>query len=169
MAMVARITSGYRPSQAIEYHHAGFGHYFVTAESDEIDKLDAGAFGRLGTYRRAVRGSGARRVRNCERLPFLWAASESRARTSMRSKASNATKSSSTRTGSSKVFASLCTRADAAGSCATDMQPLFRLYNKGHGGAPNHRYTTSTVTRGQMLARDGFRRAPATAWSLRTH
>ena len=36
MAMVARITSGYRPSQAIEYRHAGFGHYFVTAEQDEI-------------------------------------------------------------------------------------------------------------------------------------
>ena len=32
MAMVARITSGYLPPQAIEYHHAEFGHYFVTAE-----------------------------------------------------------------------------------------------------------------------------------------
>ena len=32
------------------------------------------------------------------------------------------------------------------------MKPLFRLYNNGQGGAPNHRYTTSTVTRGQMLA-----------------
>ena len=29
---------------AIEYYHAGFDHYFITASADEIGKLDAGTF-----------------------------------------------------------------------------------------------------------------------------
>jgi len=32
------------------------------------------------------------------------------------------------------------------------MQPLYRLYNDGQGGAPNHRYTTQAATRSAMLA-----------------
>ena len=44
MAMVARITSGYRGLKAVEFHHAGFDHYFVSSDADEIDKLDTGFF-----------------------------------------------------------------------------------------------------------------------------
>ena len=29
---------------AVEYYHAAFGHYFMTASADEIDKLDTGVF-----------------------------------------------------------------------------------------------------------------------------
>src|SRR5437660_12727213 len=29
---------------AVEYYHAAFGHYFITAIADEISKLDAGVF-----------------------------------------------------------------------------------------------------------------------------
>ena len=42
---------------------------------------------------------------------------------------------------------------DAAGNCATGTLPVYRLYNNGQGAAPNHRYTTSLATRGQMLTR----------------
>ena len=31
--------------------------------------------------------------------------------------------------------------------------PVYRLYNNGQGGAPNHRYTTSLATRTTMLGR----------------
>jgi hypothetical protein len=30
--------------------------------------------------------------------------------------------------------------------------PIYRLYNNGPGGAPNHRYTTSDAIRAQMIA-----------------
>ena len=40
--------------------------------------------------------------------------------------------------------------------------PVYRLYNNGQGGAPNHRYTTSLATRTQMLGRAGSRKATAT-------
>ena len=42
---------------------------------------------------------------------------------------------------------------DSAGNCAAGTQPVFRLYNNGQGGAPNHRYTTSLAVRSQMLAK----------------
>ena len=31
--------------------------------------------------------------------------------------------------------------------------PLYRLYNDGQGGAPNHRYTTSPTVRAAMMGR----------------
>ena len=43
----------------------------------------------------------------------------------------------------------------ANGSCSTDTVPLFRLYNEGQTGAPNHRYTTQAAIRSEMIAR-GF-------------
>lgn len=30
--------------------------------------------------------------------------------------------------------------------------PIYRVYNNGHGGAPNHRFTTSLTIRARMLA-----------------
>ena len=42
---------------------------------------------------------------------------------------------------------------DATGNCGVDTQPVYRLYNNGRGGAPNHRYTTSAAVRSDMIAR----------------
>jgi hypothetical protein len=39
-----------------------------------------------------------------------------------------------------------------SGACAEGNTPLYRLYNNGIGGAPNHRYTTSLSIRSTMLA-----------------
>jgi Repeat of unknown function (DUF5648) len=39
-----------------------------------------------------------------------------------------------------------------AGTCASGTIPLYRLYNNGQGGAPNHRYTTDPVIRSSMIA-----------------
>ena len=46
-----------------------------------------------------------------------------------------------------------------AGTASSDMEraaagttPVYRLYNQGQGGAPNHRYTTDLGVRSQMLA-----------------
>jgi hypothetical protein len=41
---------------------------------------------------------------------------------------------------------------DADGGCATGTVPLYRLYNNGMGGAPNHRYTTSVAVFNEMIA-----------------
>jgi hypothetical protein len=38
------------------------------------------------------------------------------------------------------------------GRCPSATQPVYRLYNDGQGGAPNHRFTTSASVRARMLA-----------------
>ena len=43
-------------------------------------------------------------------------------------------------------------KPDANGNCPPGTQPVYRMYNSGQGAAPNHRYTTSTTVRSQMLA-----------------
>jgi hypothetical protein len=42
--------------------------------------------------------------------------------------------------------------ADASGTCPPGARPLYRLYNNGSSGAPNHRYTTSLDIRAAMIA-----------------
>ena len=42
---------------------------------------------------------------------------------------------------------------DLAGNCPAGTLPVYRLYNNGQGAAPNHRFTTSLVTRATMLAK----------------
>ena len=41
--------------------------------------------------------------------------------------------------------------AAADGSCAANLTPVYRLYNNGQGGAPNHRYTTNAGVRANMI------------------
>ncbi|MCC6196696.1 MAG: hypothetical protein IT518_19760 [Burkholderiales bacterium] len=41
----------------------------------------------------------------------------------------------------------------ADGTCVGASIPVYRLYNEGQGGAPNHRFTTDLAVRGLMLAR----------------
>jgi len=40
----------------------------------------------------------------------------------------------------------------ADGTCASATIPLYRMYNDGLGGSPNHRCTTDLAVRGAMLA-----------------
>ncbi len=41
---------------------------------------------------------------------------------------------------------------DAQGSCAVGTQRVYRLYNNGQSGAPNHRFTTDPTLREQLIA-----------------
>jgi len=40
----------------------------------------------------------------------------------------------------------------ATGNCAAGTSPLYRVYNNGQGGAPNHRYTADRAIRSAMVA-----------------
>jgi lysyl endopeptidase len=41
---------------------------------------------------------------------------------------------------------------DANGNCPSGQIPVYRLYNNGMGGAPNHRFTTNATVRQQMIS-----------------
>lgn len=42
---------------------------------------------------------------------------------------------------------------DGTGACPSGTIPVYRLYNNGMGGAPNHRFVTSLAERQNMLAK----------------
>ena len=140
-------------STAVEYFHSGYGHYFVTALPQEVAALDTGVvagWSRTGESFGVfdVNTTGAANV--CRfwsgqsyapksshfYTPFAWECAIVKGDPNWQSEGEG--------------FA--MNLADAAGACASGTVPLYRLYNKFQGGAPNHRYTTSETTRSQMLA-----------------
>jgi hypothetical protein len=42
---------------------------------------------------------------------------------------------------------------DGGGACGAGTQPVYRIYNRSLGGAPNHRFTTDSALQQQMLSR----------------
>ena len=145
----------------VEYHNSSFDHYFITPVAAEIALLDARAppfqdwsrtgfgfkayanlnapiastpicrffndhFAPKSSHFYAPRGSG------CEDTLALfpdWGLEDG------------------------KLFNTFL--PDGTGTCPQGTVPVYRLYNAGMGGAPNHRFTTSLAERQSTLAR-GF-------------
>jgi hypothetical protein len=139
---------------AVEYYHAGYGHYFVTASPQEIAKLDAGvltgwsrtgeSFGVLdldapGAANVCRFWSGQTYAPKSSHFytPFDWECAIVKGYPAWQYEG--------------QVFSMML--SDAAGNCAGGTVPLYRLYNNPPPtGAPNHRYTTRLAIRAQMLA-----------------
>jgi len=135
----------------VEYHHAEFDHYFITASADEVAKLDAGVFvgwSRTGkTFRNyALDTPGTANV--CRFFSTSFAPKSSHFYTPSAAECA-IVKANPDWLYEDVVFA--VGLPDAAGACAGGTLPLYRLYNNGQGAAPNHRYTTSVVVRAAMI------------------
>jgi hypothetical protein len=137
---------------AIEYYYADFNSYFVTAQPDEIVKLDNGVFAgwartglrfKVNTYRHAGQS---------HRLPFLQCGIRAEECTLLYaiSYRMRRTEDQSAWIFEGEVFAVPGSGAD--GSCEAGTVPVYRLYNNGEGGAPNHRYTMDGAVRDVMIA-----------------
>ena len=152
MAMVARITSAYQAtSKAIEFHHAEWDHYFVTATPDEITKLDSGVFAgwaRTGESFTVYPPATAATSNVCRFFSTSFAPRSSHFYTPFATECA-AVKQNPDWQFEALVFA--VALPDGAGGCVAGTQPLYRLYNNGQGAAPNHRYTTSLATRTAMI------------------
>lgn len=138
---------------AVEYYHAGYGHYFVTASPPEIAKLDAGA---LSGWARTGESFGVFDLGAAggSRVCRFWSG-QRYAPKSSHFYTPFAAECASVRnnpdwTYEGDVFA--WALPDTDGACAPGTLPLYRLYNDGKSGAPNHRYTTRAAIRSQMLA-----------------
>lgn len=139
---------------AQEFHHAAFDHYFITTIADEIAKLGNGTFtgwtptGRsFNVYPAAGAPAGTASV--CRFFGTAFAPKSSHFYTPSATECS-IVKSNGDWSFEGDVFNVALPAAD--GGCAAGTRPLFRLYNDGQGGAPNHRYTTDTDVRAQMVA-----------------
>jgi hypothetical protein len=150
---VARFTASLRlvDSPAVEYRYPEWNHYFVTASADEIAKLDAGVFAgwvRTGESFRVLPLDTAGTADVCRFFSVSFAPKSSHFYTPYADEC-ELVKQNPDWQYEGQVFAVLL--SDDQGACAIGTVPLYRLYNDGQGGAPNHRYTTSMSIRNEML------------------
>lgn len=138
---------------AIEYYHAAFDHYFVTAKPDEIVKLDDGTFAGWArtTYQfKIINAAGADLFAVCRFFSTAFDPKSSHFYTALPAECATV-KTKPEWFYEGDVFYVAAPAGD--GSCAAGRLPVYRLYNQGQGGAPNHRFTTDLAVRQEMLAK----------------
>jgi hypothetical protein len=132
----------------VEYFNAAFGHYFVTADDDEIAGLDAGAFDfafiRTGRAFNAHAAVAAGRVPVCRffTTPGTFGAKSSHFYTA------NAAECDGLKLNVAWVYEKIAFYVAVPGgngACAAGLVPVWRMYNNGQTGAPNHRFTTDAL------------------------
>jgi len=145
---------GTQIAEVVEYLHSGFGHYFVTSLASEIGPLDSGAI------------AGWQRTGRTFRVWSQPQAAPATVSVCRFFSARFAPKSSHFYSASAQECALLRNGADwqfegdvfhvalpdALGTCAAGTVPVYRLYNEGLSGAPNHRFTTDQAIRAAMIA-----------------
>ena len=139
--------------KAIEFFHPGFGHYFITTIPGEIANLDTGglsaAWDRTGEAFDVYVGGVPGTASVCRFFSAAFAPKSSHFYTPSVTEC-NIVKANPTWTFEGDVFNMRLTTA--TGACTNGTRELYRLYNNGVSGAPNHRYTTDLFVRDQMLA-----------------
>jgi hypothetical protein len=145
-------------ASAVEYYYADWNFYFETAFADEIAALDGGAFG--GVWKRTGQsfqvwtqptvaaaldgapGSKAAVAKSatCRFFSTIFDPKSSHFYTPFDAECASLKAGNAWQYEGIAFYLQL---ADANGLCPAGTAPLYRLYNNGLGGAPNHRYTTS--------------------------
>ena len=149
---VYNYTPAVTTTTAVEYFHAGFGHYFTTAQADEITGLDGGAYG--GAWVRTgqsfgVWTSGAGLYDVCRFFQLYYAPKSSHFYTPLDYECAGLIANSFVWQYEQIAYK---VKLPSGGVCPAGSIKLYRLYNNGMSGAPNHRYTTSLTIRSQMIA-----------------
>ncbi len=140
---------------AVEYFNALFAHYFITTNPDEIAKLDAGTikgWQRTGQSFNVYASPGAGLVAVCRFFSASFAPKSSHFY-APRGLGCEAVLTNPAWTFEGDVFYTALPAAN--GACPAGNVPVYRLYNNGQGGAPNHRFTTSESIQLDMI-RDGY-------------
>lgn len=138
---------------AVEYYNPGFGHYFITANAAEAANLDSGTppgWQRTGQTFAVYASPGAGLVAVCRFFSgtsFGTKSSHFYAPRGLGCEALLPTNPVWAFEGD--VFYTAL--PDATGACPEGQVPVYRLYNDGRGGAPNHRFTTSATVKLDMI------------------
>ncbi|MET0205122.1 MAG: hypothetical protein ABW276_12495 [Casimicrobiaceae bacterium] len=139
-------------ARAIEYYNASYGLYFVTSLPLEIADLDSGktpGWQRTGESFDVYASAGSGRAAVCRFYGvFGLKSSHFYAPRGLGCEALLPTNPVWQYEG--EVFFTFL--PDANGGCPAGNVPVYRLYNNGQGGAPNHRFTTSAAIQAQMQA-----------------
>lgn len=138
---------------AIEYYHQAFDHYFMTSIPDEIAKLDSGFFkgwARTGRSFKVSTQKAAGLNVVCRFFSTAFGEKSSHFYTPQVEECA-IVKAMPTWQFEDEVFH--VQYPTLAGECPANTIPIYRMYNQGQGGAPNHRYTTDLAVRAEMLAK----------------
>jgi len=141
----------FKAATATEFYHPGFNHYFITSYPEEAASLAAGnlppwvptgktfpVWGSSGTY-----------IDNVWRFfSASFAPQSGHFYTNNPSEAATLQMGNVWQLEASDAFYMV---ASPDGQCDDGTRPLYRLYNNGMGGSPNHRYTIDPEVRTQML------------------
>jgi hypothetical protein len=142
---------------AVEYYYDVWNFYFETSFPDEIAALDGGAFGgawkRTGqTFKVWPQAMGSASA-TCRFFSTAFAPRSSHFYTPFPTECALVQTDPALHAAwEFEAIAFYIQLADANGLCPAGTIPLYRLYNNGMGGAPNHRYTTSVTVFNQMAA-----------------
>ena len=138
----------------VEYYNPAFDHYFITSNSAEIAKLDSGAtagWARTGLQFNAYVASASGTAPVCRFFSTVFAPKSSHFYTPFAFECAAVQAEPAWSLETDAAFYIALPAAD--GSCAAGLTSVYRLYNNGQGGAPNHRYTTDVAVRAQMIER----------------
>ncbi len=128
---------------AVEFYHAGFGHFFVTAFPEEAAALDANpasGWTRTGATFLVDTDAATGAAPVCRFFSAAFAPRSSHFYTPYAQECAGV-KGDATWTYEAIAFH--LRLPDGNGACPAGTEVLYRLYNDGASGAPNHRYTTS--------------------------
>jgi len=155
-------TAGSSPTvPVIEYYNAVLDHYFITPVTAEVGLLDAKAapfqdWSRTGFqfngYANATAPAGSVAICRFFNSTFAPKSSHFYAPHGLGCEATIAS-FPDWKLEDDKLFNSML--PDATGACPAGTIPVYRLYNNGMGGAPNHRFVTSLAERQNMISK-GF-------------
>lgn len=145
-----------REALAVEYFHAGQGHYFVTTDAQEMSVLDTTpgmGWSRTGRAFRVWDENDGTMKPVCR----FWsdqtfAPKSSHFYTPYDQECALLQAGTAWRFERHAFVVRLPEGASGAKQCGTGSQPLYRAYNAGVTGAPNHRYTTDPTLLDQLVA-----------------
>jgi hypothetical protein len=150
---VYRLTASAPSFFAVEYRYPAWDAYFMTAIPDEIVKLDAGT---IAGWVRTGQGFNVYPLHTPGALPVCRYFSVAFAPRSSHFYSSSEIECSILKGNpdwqfEGEVFGIVT--PDANGTCPINSVAVYRLYNDGQGGAPNHRYTVDPGVRADLLSR----------------
>jgi YVTN family beta-propeller protein len=139
---------------AAEFHHAGFDHYFHTASNPETRVLQDGVFGTAWKatqeFWRVYTAAGPGLVPVCRFFSTGFDPKSSHFYTPYAQECADLKNGNVWHFEEISYYVAL---PDDTGACKPGFEELYRLYNDGQGGAPNHIYTPSRATRDAMKAK----------------
>lgn len=140
---------------AVEYFNRAFDHFFITANADEIGKLDSGTISgwqRTGLSFNVYTTAAPNLVAVCRFFSTAFAPKSSHFY-APRGLGCEGVLTNPAWLYEGDVFYTAL--PDEHGACPAGNVPVYRLYNNGMGGAPNHRFTTSETVQLDMI-HDGY-------------